>query len=437
MPLLRREERETIRIGTGPDEISPEDLRRVETQWRSKSGKPPSVIFDYGFGTVRPKNWIGVIATRTVSLEVLPRGAAGLSPESRRLLDRNLGQMLQLAALPEGQAVSLASLSASASWSERAVEAYCDAVLMARRKGILRSYRARSESSQSARGRLVFPNHALYQISHPASFYSHWVELDENRAENRFLKAALVYCTQRTSGRVRRRVQEVVAEFDRVPASTDPNTEYRQIRFERLSREYSNAIKLGYNLLKRQVGGYFIGSVFDQSEILFMPDLFEAFTTRLTRQVAAQNQCTLLSKPRGDFLGRWRTGPRAGARSFEIIPDMEVRRMGAERPLLLLDAKWKTLQPLSRNLGISEEDVYQLLAYAHHRDCERIVLLYPWLGATAPFGTDAIVLTMHKGPVTLAIGCVPLLWQNVADALDCVRQIVESQIIKPAPAELP
>jgi 5-methylcytosine-specific restriction enzyme subunit McrC len=433
MALLRREEREPIRIGTGLDEISPEDLRRIETQWRSKSGKPPSVIFDYGFGTVRPKNWTGVIATRTTSLEVVPRGAGALPAESRRLLDRNLGQMLQLAALPEGQSISLASLSAAASWSERAVEAYCDAVLIARRKSVLRTYRARNEASQSARGRLVFPDHDLYQITHPAYFFSHWVELDQDRAENRFLKAVLQYCAQRTGGRVGRRVQEVVAEFDRVPDTADPNSEHRQIRFERLSREYSHAIQLGDDLLKRQIGGYFIGSVFDQSQILFMPDLFEAFVTRLVRQVVVQNQCTLLAKPRGDFLGQWQSGPRAGARSFEIVPDMEVRRMGTQRPLLLLDAKWKTLQPLTRNLGITEDDVYQVLAYAHHRGCEHVVLLYPWMGHTTPFDADPIALTLHKGPMTLAIGCLPLLWKNVANALDCVRRIVESQIHKQGP----
>src|SRR5205823_2849186 len=44
---------------------------------------------------------------------------------------------------------------------------------------------------------------------------------------------------------------------------------------------------------------------------------------------------------------------------------------------LLLDAKYKRLDPADRKLGISPADFYQMHAYAHRYQCPCVLLLYP------------------------------------------------------------
>ena len=46
---------------------------------------------------------------------------------------------------------------------------------------------------------------------------------------------------------------------------------------------------------------------------------------------------------------------------------------------MILGTKWKRLDAEDvRNRNVSRSDVYQILAYAHAYDADRLILLYPW-----------------------------------------------------------
>jgi len=64
-----------------------------------------------------------------------------------------------------------------------------------------------------------------------------------------------------------------------------------------------------------------------------------------------------------------------GQHVFQLHPDLALRR-GRQFPLLL-DAKYKRLDPSDRKLGISPADFYQMHAYARRYNCPRVLLLYP------------------------------------------------------------
>ena len=66
-----------------------------------------------------------------------------------------------------------------------------------------------------------------------------------------------------------------------------------------------------------------------------------------------------------------------------LRPDavIEDESMSSEdiRPIIL-DTKWKHLEANAgdRKFGVSQSDVYQMLAYAQAYNAQRLVLLYPW-----------------------------------------------------------
>jgi 5-methylcytosine-specific restriction enzyme subunit McrC len=66
---------------------------------------------------------------------------------------------------------------------------------------------------------------------------------------------------------------------------------------------------------------------------------------------------------------------------FRLVPDvLFVSPSG--RPVLILDTKYKRLDATRLRLGVSEGDMYQMLAYAARFDCPQTLLLYPqWQGA--------------------------------------------------------
>ncbi len=62
-------------------------------------------------------------------------------------------------------------------------------------------------------------------------------------------------------------------------------------------------------------------------------------------------------------------------RAFLLKPDILVRK--GRSPRVVADTKWKRLDPRSADLGVSGEDVYQVLAYAHRYATDTAVLIYP------------------------------------------------------------
>ena len=60
------------------------------------------------------------------------------------------------------------------------------------------------------------------------------------------------------------------------------------------------------------------------------------------------------------------------SRRFALRPDIVVDND------IVIDTKWKSLNPDDRVVGVEQSDVYQMLAYAHAYDARRVVLLYPW-----------------------------------------------------------
>ena len=60
---------------------------------------------------------------------------------------------------------------------------------------------------------------------------------------------------------------------------------------------------------------------------------------------------------------------------FQLKPDLAFH-VGGQFPLLL-DAKYKLLKESDRNLGVAQDDFYQMYAYARQYACEQVIILYP------------------------------------------------------------
>ena len=62
---------------------------------------------------------------------------------------------------------------------------------------------------------------------------------------------------------------------------------------------------------------------------------------------------------------------------FAMCPDIVVE---PENSPIVLDTKWKRVDPDDTKLDISSSDIYQMLAHGQAYNAERLVLIYPWHG---------------------------------------------------------
>lgn len=108
---------------------------------------------------------------------------------------------------------------------------------------------------------------------------------------------------------------------------------------------------------------------------------------------------------------------------FRLYPDILFTSVSG-KPVLIIDTKYKRLKRDSRRLGVSEDDMYQMLAYSTRLDCSRTLLLYPqWAGSpTAPVQFETL-----GHPSQLVVATL-----NLCQPLDCPRPLIEklSEILK-------
>ena len=117
----------------------------------------------------------------------------------------------------------------------------------------------------------------------------------------------------------------------------------------------------------------------DGYALLFeMNILFEEYVARLLARALAGTDLSVSAQGgHRDCLFEGETG------RFRTRPDLIVRR--GSRIALIIDTKWKRITRIDDpKQGVSQADVYQLMAYGRLYDCPSVVLLYPHHGGLPP-----------------------------------------------------
>jgi 5-methylcytosine-specific restriction enzyme subunit McrC len=148
----------------------------------------------------------------------------------------------------------------------------------------------------------------------------------------------------------------------------------------RLNRRYEPLLNLariflGQSTLQLAAGEVnAFGLVFDMN--LLFQEFIANFIARHRSEILPPDlqACELLPQSHGavQHLARRKTG---GDAVFPLYPDLAFRA-GDEFPVLL-DTKYKQLDPVGRGLGVASDDFYQMFSYAHRYHCPRVILIYP------------------------------------------------------------
>ena len=160
-----------------------------------------------------------------------------------------------------------------------------------------------------------------------------------------------------------RKLVELLARFEFVGDSPNPIRE--SVRLDRTN----NAFHRLYLLARRLLAGDWQSTTTGTGEgfaLLFpMNDLFEEFVGRSIKVALGSRSVRLQDTGSYALEGQHE-------RLFALRPDIVVDGD------IVIDTKWKQLEPEERTLGVEQTDVYQMLAYARAYEARRLVLRYPW-----------------------------------------------------------
>jgi 5-methylcytosine-specific restriction enzyme subunit McrC len=325
---------------------------------------------------------VGVIAAQGCSLEILPK-LDPLSPEEtpgpvRARLVHMLDVALRLN-LSTGEATSMAHRAETL--LEVFIRLYADRLLAEVRHGLPRHYRQEEDDLRALRGRLDVRRQFTANAVRPDRLACRFDTLSPDTPLLRIMKACVLLLGHHVrSPDTRRKLAELrflLADVTDVPIARLP---WSAVRIDRTSRRWQALLELAGRLIGRRWQQTHVESADSAGITLLFPmnDLFEAYVAAQMRRAASPLGLEVVAQGGHRYcLGGWSAAVPCRGDAFRTTPDLIIRRRGLT--LAIVDTKWKRLSPnpLDRKRGVSQTDVYQLMAYARVYNCNRLMLLYP------------------------------------------------------------
>lgn len=371
---------ENLDYGDGDGQIPVQFADRLADLARRSpfAGKGGSGVLEHGRRALRARGVVGILAAKDCSLEILPKidVASGESADlqnaaSRKCLIHMLAVALNLK-LDPGSITNLA-------WQretllEILIRIFCDKLTEAVRKGMPRRYLEEEDDLPALRGRLNLARQFTRHAVNPSRLACRFDVLSEDTALNRIMKATVAHLSQMSRSLAnQQRLRELAFVYADITEISPPALRWDEVVIDRTNRPWQDLLGMARLFLQ---GRYqtTTGGAGQGTALLFeMNTLFEEYVGRLISQALARTDLAVsLQGGRLPCLTA-----ETNEKLFQTKPDILVRRKGTVTHVI--DTKWKRISSRRDDpeQGVSQGDVYQMMAYAQLYRAPRLTLLYP------------------------------------------------------------
>ena len=379
--MIRRTilEWETIRYGEAADEIPMAAADRIAAVAAASplAGRGGGGVLEHGRKGLRARGVVGVIATQGCALEILPKidVAGGSDTETTGNIRQRLVHMLAVVLdlkIDAGQVTAL-------DWQretllEILIRLFSEKLVDAVRQGMPRRYVEHADDLPTLRGRLNVTRQFTALAVEPSRLACRFDALTPDIALNRIMKAAVTRLSRiaRTTDN-QRRLRELAfayADIADVPVSA---LRWDEVTLDRTNARWRELLSLARLLLGERFQTTSAGGSDGFSVLFEMNTLFEEYVARMLKRALADTDLRVVSQ--GGRLYCLETDDRRGL--FQTRPDILVKR--GDEVVQVIDTKWKRIAARidDPKQGVSQADVYQMMAYSRLYRCGRLTLLYP------------------------------------------------------------
>lgn len=422
-----------IRYGEAADEIPAPAADRIAAVAAKSplAGRGGGGVLEHGRKGLRARGVVGVIAADGCALEILPKiDVAGESgAEATGNIRRRLVHMLAVALDLKIEAGQITALD----WQretllEILIRLFSEKLIDAVRQGMPRRYVEHADDLPALRGRLDVTRQFTALAVEPSRLACRYDALTPDIALNRIMKAAVTRLSRiaRTADN-QRRLREMAfayADIADVPVSA---LRWDRVVLDRTNARWRELLNLARLLLGNRFQTTSTGGSDGFSLLFEMNTLFEEYVARMLKRALADTDLRVISQ--GGRLYCLESEDRRGL--FQTRPDILVKH--GDDVVQVIDTKWKRI---ARRIddpkqGVSQPDIYQMMAYGQLYRCSRLTLLYPH---HSDVGGDEGVLASYRvagldcrlGISTIDVGRVAELHQRLRRAIDvAVPAIIE------------
>lgn len=350
----------------GPRALTP---RQAEVL-REQQGTLPGGAVRWGHKEVRFSQYCGVIGLGRDTIEVLPKiYGKGDAPEAGR---RVLLRMLYLARHMKISPVGAAGIDLQCHHLlDVFIRHFCEELFAQLRKGALLRYVHREDNLPVLRGRLLIDRQLKLNSGHQGRLYCAFDELVEDNVYNQYIKCALqVVHGQARSLAAKRPATELLYRFDGVRDRRREECRDWKLPERRDAKRFESVFRQCDWFLRGLGQDVQAGDRRNLSVLFDMNRLFEDFiAAKLRKETRGYDFRMRTQGPQSPLVKEGDT-PR-----FQMKPD--VTFIAGGRVLAILDTKWKILSEQKDKYGISQADLYQMVAYGTRYRCPNLTLVYP------------------------------------------------------------
>jgi 5-methylcytosine-specific restriction enzyme subunit McrC len=352
---------------------------------------------------LRATQFVGVIQVGDTTLQILPKidydsagdtDARGDSRPFQAAVDsatRNLLHLLSYTQDLQVREQDIAPLLAQRSnWFELLTRLFAMELQRQMKQGLQRSYILFEDTLRVMRGRWQLERQLTRRPHTRHLFDVTYDEFSPDTPLNRVFRFVVdvLLSHSRDSGnrRLLRNISRWLVDVERL--GEIPQTYLETMLFTRLNQRFLPAFNLARLFLENHAFQLAAGKRDTFAFAFDMNRLFEEFVYRFI----ARHRQRILTNGWGEVQLRAQAKGRPtylaerlpdGKAVFRLAPDILFTKPSG-RAVLILDTKYKELAANQRRLGISESDMYQMLAYAVALDCPRTLLLYPQRAGSPP-----------------------------------------------------
>ncbi len=377
--MIRRSIREWARIsyGASEDEIPQASADRIAAIARASmfSGRLGEGVLEHGRNGLRARGVVGVIATPDCQLEILPKiEAAGETGVSNETLRARLIHMLAVAYDLPIEAGGLTPLGRQRETVlEILIRLFCGKLTDAVRRGMPRQYVDERDDMPALRGRLDITGQFTRLAASPQRLACQFDELSADTALNQVMRAAIKMLSKIASAPENQRsLRELDFAYADIADIEPAAIAWESIVLDRTNERWAQLLSLAKLFLSNWRQHTSAGASDGYALLFEMNVLFERYIERLlVRALAGTGFRVSGQGGHRDCLYEGETG------RFRTRPDIIVRH--SEKVVLIIDTKWKrmTARIEDPKQGVSQADVYQMMAYSRLYECQNVVLLYP------------------------------------------------------------
>lgn len=355
-------------------------------------GRGTDGIIQHGRKALRARGVVGVIAAEGVMLEILPKIDVAAPDERARtgVVRRRLIYMLSVALDLRIEAGEISNHDFQhETLLEILIRLFTVKHVNAMRQGLPRRYIQQVDDLPSLRGRLDVTRQFTTLASSPQKLACRFDVLSTDIALNQIMKAVVTKLSRiaQSSGNVRR-LHELAFSYANVREIAVRKLRWDEAVIDRTNVRWQQLLNLAKLILNASYQTTSMGQSTGFSLLFEMSMLFEEFITRMLRRAVVGMDLRIIAQ--GGRLYCLETEEQRGL--FQTRPDILVKRNG--HIVQVIDTKWKRIATRidDPKHGVSQSDVYQMLAYGRLYECPRLTLLYPHHGGLG----DGTISTSHR-----------------------------------------